>query len=172
MEIPVFPLLKTNSTARYGYFNSSWGPADNNKTQLVVMVDTPKTLSESYSHQIKICGQYSPPKIKKVDIHPDHPMWIDIIFLAILLVQLVIIWAYSNKKWRSRHKYVEMTEEKKNIIKNTLSSLKTEMNQIESGIKAKNIDELEKLRYILRREKDLKKKLKEIEDIGESLGEK
>ncbi|TXT59686.1 MAG: putative Subtilisin [Promethearchaeota archaeon] len=170
-DLPFMPLIQTNESALYSYFDSSWVKENKTTINIVLYIDTPSTLSETYSFEILI----NPPPTDGEDPYspktPPYSSYIDILFLSLFIAQLGILWAYSAEKWKSRHKYVEMKKEKENLLKNYLSAFFSEIKRLELGIRSKKLGFREKLRFILTHEEKLKEKLKNIKKLAADIGE-
>lgn len=172
-ELPVMPLLKTNSTAFYGYFDSEWAPAGTSSINIVLYLDTPSTLAETISFNLTII----PADLKdgferyKPRTSPYEQLF-DILFLGLFLLSLAIIWAYSAEKWKLRHRYVEIDEKKKNLVENYFSSLHSELEKLTKAINSKKLDNLQKIRYLLRQKDEVQNQIDKIKKIATELGEK
>ncbi|MHA1584396.1 MAG: S8 family serine peptidase [Promethearchaeota archaeon] len=171
-DIPILPLIKTNSTSLYAQINSTWaGSAD--KIWISLMVDSPYALTETFVFCVNLTGtfsestwqEYSPP-------HPDYPPFVEIIFVAILLAMVIAFWQHSIQKERIRHKYINIDDKVKNSVKTRLSGLESMIGQLNSGIKSKRLDSIEKIRFVLMNEKRLSKTIEDINDLASELGEK
>ncbi|MHA1148894.1 MAG: S8 family peptidase [Promethearchaeota archaeon] len=172
-EIPFMPMLLTNGTATYSYFDSRWTLNEYNQISIVLYCDTPSKLSETFSFIITITPGDVPEGLEKFSARPpQYSAIIDIIFLLLLLLSLCSIWLYSMDKWKARHRFVEIDEENQNLIDNTMSSLQSEIKQLEIGILSEKLEGLEKVRFILKHEELLRKKMKELEKLATDLGER
>jgi hypothetical protein len=171
-SLPVMPILQTSEKTFYTYFDSNWYKNASDFT-LVLILDTPYTISQIFTIEIKIDGKLTNEKVVLFKIPPaEYPYQYDVVFISLLLISFTVIWAYSNYKWRSRHRFIPMTEMNKNKINTALSSVEIGVKQILTGVTNSNLSDLEKIQYLLKTEKDYERLMKIIQNIASEMGEK
>jgi subtilisin family serine protease len=171
-EIPILPMIHTNSSALVMEIDSSWGsPGD--EIWVTLIIDSPYALSETFCFQIKILEAKNEEAFVQFEQpDPPYPLLLEVVFIFLLLLSIVIVWLYSAKKWRLRHRYVPLSDENRAKIHTYLSGFMNFVHQLESGIKSNELDELEKIRFILQNEERLVDQISEIQDLSSELGEK
>ncbi|MBD3351923.1 MAG: S8 family serine peptidase [Candidatus Lokiarchaeota archaeon] len=170
-QIPVMPLLQTNETALYSFFNSSWFNSEG-IIYAIIYLDSPETLAETFTFEINITLGTPLDPIQEYQLpEPKYPPWYDFLFLIALLIQICVFWAYSSIRWSMKHKFIDLDSNKRNLLENTVSAFNAELNQIEQAMNSNQFEGLEKLRYILDHEKEINSRLDDIHHLADDWGE-
>lgn len=171
-DTPMLPLLRVNNSNFIAQFDSSW-VSPYTSVRVSVILDSPVALSESFTFTVEI---QSTSIIEEFEPYqqppPETPLFLEAAFVFLALTSISVIWLYSSQKWKLRHRYIAITVEIKGKIDNFLSSFQNSILQINEGIESDQLDEIEKIRYILKNEKDISHKLDDLKDIASEMGEK
>ncbi|MCF2139920.1 MAG: S8 family serine peptidase [Candidatus Lokiarchaeota archaeon] len=171
IETPLLPLFETEPGHYDTFFDTKWI----NQTgiyYILLIIDHPAAVSEiSYLSFNVVEG---PPSsiIQQYQIpNPSYPHYIDIIGVFGIILMMAGLYYYNQQKSKTRLKIIPLQGDYLNLAKTRLYEGETLLKLMLRGIKKTDVEEIERLRFLLSNQKRVIKFFKDLNKFGETIGE-
>ncbi|MCK5346239.1 MAG: hypothetical protein KAR20_22670, partial [Candidatus Heimdallarchaeota archaeon] len=169
---PFIPLIQTNSTGFFAEISSHRIISE--EIWVTVMIDSPGALAETFSYLLtinqSIDASPNPVIIYELEEY-EYPKILEIVFVGQLFLVIVVTYIYTSEKWKIRQKYVPINAELQAKVKTSLSSLSRMFNLLKFGVEDENLDDLERIRFVVQNRDLVDTTIEDVYDLASELGE-
>jgi subtilisin family serine protease len=166
------PLIRTNSTGFFAEISSNHIISD--EIWVTVMIDSPAALAETFSFllTINLSLDATPNPVIIYELEEIvYPKFLEVLFVGQIFFVIVATYIYTSQKWKIRQKYVPINAELQAKVKTSLSSLSRMFNMLNIGIEDEELDDLERIRYIVQNREMMDTTIEDVYDLASELGE-
>ena len=172
ISIPALPMFYTDGYQYNTFFDSNWLLAEGNFYVLMI-VDHPSAAQELFYVKFTIVDAPPPETLQKYQYpNPAYPHWIDVAGIIGILYFGLMIWYYDFEKYKSRLKITQLKGGVFNQAKTILNEAKSMFKIITRSIDVEDVEEVEKIRFLLSQRGKLSKYFKNLKKFGDSIGER
>ncbi|MHA2000464.1 MAG: S8 family serine peptidase [Promethearchaeota archaeon] len=171
IQLPLLPVFRTQEGHYSLWLDSAWCP-DLGSYYILVQIDHPVGVSECmYIHFDIVQGLSIEPVQRYEAPPPSYPAYIDQIGIYSIVFMGFLIWFYRTQKNKTRLKITPLKGDYLNIAKTKLNEGRTQFKLMLRGLENQEVEDIEKIRFLLTHQTQLKKFFKDLKKFGENIGE-
>ena len=139
---------------------------------ILMILDHPAGVSDMFYVRFQVFASPPPPIIERYQIpSPAYPHVIDIVGIILITYMGLVIWYYDLEKYRTRLRITQLKGENLNIAQTRLNEGKTLVKLLLKGLEKGDVEDIERMRFLLSNRKRLTKYFKDLKKFGDRLGE-
>ncbi len=171
IKTPLLPLFSTEPGHYATYFDTKWVD-DLGTYYILIIIDHPAGASElTYLPLSVVLGPVNPHIIQYRIPHPPYPHFIDIIGVFGIVVLLSGLYFYNQQKNKTRLQIIPLQGDYLNLAKTRLYEGETLFKLMLQGINKTDVEEIERIRFLLSNQRRVIKFFKDLNQFGETIGE-
>ncbi len=172
VSIPALPMFYTDGYQYNTFFDSNWLLAEGNFYVLII-VDHPAAAQELFYVRFTVVDAPLAEPLQKYQYpDPAYPHWLDVAGVIGILYYGLMIWYYDFEKYKSRLRITQLKGGVLNQAKTILNEAKSMFKIINRSIDVEDVEEVEKIRFLLSQRGKLSKYFKNLKKFGDSIGER
>ncbi|MHA1520008.1 MAG: DUF4350 domain-containing protein [Promethearchaeota archaeon] len=171
IETPVIPMFFTDESHYATWYDSVWSLHAGDYYVLLI-IDHPAAASELIYIHFSVYPSDPPDPIIYYEIpRPLYPHWIDILGILSITFMALSLWYYNVEKYKNRLRITPLKGEYLNMAKTRINEGRTQLKLLLRGLEKEDVEEIERIRFLLANQNRLTKLLKDLKKFGESIGE-
>jgi hypothetical protein len=171
MTLPAMPMFRTDGY-NYAIFLSTEWYLKAGDHYILMILDHPAGVSDMFYVKFHVFEAPPLPIIERYQIpSPAYPHFVDIVGIIFITYISLVIWYYDLEKYRTRLRITQLKGETLNIAQTRLNEGKTLVKLLLKGLEKGEVEEMERMRFLLSNRKRLTKYFKDLKKFGDRLGE-
>ncbi len=139
---------------------------------VLILIDSPAAASQLFYIKFTVeTGSATPPIQYFVTPGPGYPQFIDIIGILSIVYMGIVLWYFDMEKYKTRLRITQLKGDYLNAATTRLNEGKTLIKLLLRGLEKGDVEEIERIRYLLSNRKKLTRYFKDLKDFGDTIGE-
>jgi hypothetical protein len=139
---------------------------------VMILIDHPAAASELFYIRFRVIQGPPPASIEKFIVpDPEYSRYIDIAAVLAIVYMGFALWVYDMEKYKTRLRITQLKGDYLNIAKTKMNEGKSLVKLMLQGLEKGNVEEIERIRFLLSNRKKLTRYFKDLKDFGNSIGE-
>ncbi|RLD77642.1 MAG: hypothetical protein DRJ15_13135 [Bacteroidetes bacterium] len=171
IEIPILPMFFTDDSHYATWYDSVWSLHAGDYYVLLI-IDHPAAASELIYIRFTVHPNDPPDPIIFYDIpQPLYSHWIDILGTLSITFMAMSLWYYNVEKYKNRLRITPLKGEYLNTAQTRINEGRTQLKLLLRGLEKDDVEEIERIRFLLANQNRLTTYLEDLKKFGESIGE-
>ncbi len=171
LKTPILPMFFTDDSHYAIWYDTVWSLQAGDYYVLLI-IDHPAAVSELMYIRFSVYPSDPPDQIILYEIPQSlYSPWIDILGTLSITYMALSLWYYNVEKYKNRLRITPLKGEYLNTAKTRISEGRTQLQLLLRGLEKDDVEEIERIRFLLSNQKRLVEYLENLKKFGESIGE-